>query len=61
MPQRHPPTTAHNYLEKELELLGDIAPGTVSDVDVRHDAWCDALRGKGFCNCDPDVTLRRSN
>jgi hypothetical protein len=27
----------------------------ISIVNVYHDDWCDLLKGKGVCNCNPDV------
>ncbi|MND00874.1 hypothetical protein D3C83_196430 [compost metagenome] len=32
-------------------------PGRVSHAIVRHDEWCDFLRGDGDCNCDPVTTI----
>jgi hypothetical protein len=53
----HPPTTSHNYMRKVLALGGLVPPGALADIDTLHDDWCDVYHG-GFCNCDPDVTIR---
>lgn len=46
-----------NYVKKALAL--NIPPGSMGNLDVRHDDWCLSFRGKGLvrfeCNCDPDV------
>lgn len=55
---KHPPTKEHNYLRKIVDLGLTLTPKSLSEVDVQHDDWCDALAGRGFCNCDPDVSLR---
>jgi hypothetical protein len=31
-------------------------PGRVTHMIVQHDDWCRLLRGKGDCNCNPDIT-----
>ena len=56
--QHHPPTTSHNYLKKVADLGLTLAPGAEMTMDFAHDNWCDALNGRGFCNCDPDVIVR---
>jgi hypothetical protein len=33
-------------------------PGALRTLDIAHDTWCDALNGRGFCNCDPGITVR---
>lgn len=33
-------------------------PAGLHHVYIRHDDWCDALKEKGPCNCDPDITVR---
>lgn len=52
----HPPTTSHNYMPKVI-ALGIAHSEKFVECDVRHDEWCDALNGRGFCNCDPAVTI----
>ncbi len=50
----------HNYFKKLLELYCQ-DKSTTPDlyvVDVYHDDWCAVHRGQ-YCNCDPDVELRR--
>lgn len=62
----HPPTTSHNYLRKQVEVLHALhrrgkTPRSTDPVEVlhiRHDDWCDALNGRGFCNCDPDFVFK---
>ena len=53
----HPPTTEHNYLAKQFRLLETMpmVKGTVTFASVAHDDWCDAINGRGFCNCDPTI------
>jgi hypothetical protein len=50
-----------NYEKKLMSMLqrGELVqkPGQVNHVEVRHDSWCGALRGKR-CTCEPDVSLR---
>lgn len=52
---KHPPTKSDNYIPKMLEWVGrnPPPPGTLADVTVTHEDWCDGFRGVGFCNCDP--------
>ncbi len=33
---------------------GKMEPGLYV-VRVRHEDWCDLVKGKGPCNCDPSV------
>jgi hypothetical protein len=56
---KHPPTTSHNYEPKVTAalLLHGIKPGKMIEAQVRHESWCDARKGKGFCNCDCQVYL----
>jgi hypothetical protein len=57
--KRHPPTTEHNHKKLILQMYADgtiEAPaGEWTDITVQHDLWCDLYRGKGFCNCEPDI------
>jgi hypothetical protein len=55
----HPPTTEHNYLHKQARLLQmvPLGKGTVTVASVAHDDWCDAINGRGYCNCDPDIKM----
>lgn len=59
MTRRHPPTTKHRYLAKLLEIQRDgmFPAGSITDVEVRHERWCDFHRGAG-CNCDAEILLR---
>ena len=34
---------------------GTLKPGQVYVIPVRHDGWCDLLKGIGPCNCVPEV------
>jgi hypothetical protein len=36
------------------ELGKELGPG-IHHINVKHDAWCDLLKGEGQCNCDPQV------
>jgi hypothetical protein len=39
----------------KAEAEGNIRPGEYYEVPVRHDGWCDLLKGKGPCDCNPVV------
>lgn len=56
--KRYPPTQAHNYVKKMVQLVeaGEI-PSGLQTVDIRHDDWCDLMFHRGYCNCDPTVSL----
>ena len=50
----------HHQKLRQLLAAGafpTIQPGTVSLVDVAHDAWCGIFKGRR-CHCDPDIRLR---
>lgn len=34
---------------------GKLQGGTVHFIDVRHDHWCSLIKGKGPCDCEPEV------
>ena len=47
------------YLEqmlREAQNLDLSKPG-VFVAEVSHDDWCNLLKGKGPCNCNPDVKI----
>lgn len=48
-----------NYMPKLLEQArkNPPEPGKVYATNVYHDDWCDLLKGRGPCNCDPDVRI----
>ena len=52
-----------DYQDKAAKLIlaaierGEIAPGSVVDVDVFHDDWC-PFNDAGECKCDPTITIR---
>jgi hypothetical protein len=52
--------TKHNYYQKLIQLheQGQIPLGSLTEVDICHDDWCAIYQG-GYCNCDPDINLRR--
>jgi hypothetical protein len=52
--------TQHNYMKKLLQLQGEgkLPKVGLQDVDVFHDGWCELYKG-GYCNCDPDIQLRK--
>ncbi len=52
----HPPTLVHNFMLKAAPLFQHVRPGFAA-IDVKHDDWCDALHDRGFCNCDPEVSI----
>ena len=39
----------------KLSQAGLAMPG-VYTVEVKHDAWCNLLNGRGECNCNPEVS-----
>ena len=49
------------YLEDVVRVAqeGELLPGGVTHVEVRHEPTCDQLNGRGPCNCQPDVRLVR--
>jgi hypothetical protein len=51
---------AHNHLKKLRKLIAQgklpTTAGSVSQVDVAHDAWCRIFKGKR-CHCDPDIRV----
>jgi hypothetical protein len=51
----------HNHVKKLRKLMAQgkipIEAGTVSQVDIAHDPWCQLLRKGKRCNCDPDIRL----
>jgi hypothetical protein len=51
--------TKHNYYSKLVKLReqGKLPAGSLNEVDIAHDDWC-AIYGGGYCNCDPDITLK---
>lgn len=59
-PRKHP----HNYLLK-LQWLANsgkynMTVGSVNNVEIKHDDYCEILSGDGYCNCDPDILLNGS-
>lgn len=57
-------TESHNYLPKmvkasiELQASGLASTEELNHMYIKHDDWCDALNGVGFCNCDPDIVFK---
>jgi len=53
----------HNFLKK-LAIMADqgkIPKTSVSNVDVEHDDWCAFLKDcRKECNCDPNVSIRKT-
>lgn len=51
----------HNYQNKIIESINEGKlvghPGKVQILNVYHDDWCNLLKGKGQCNCDPEMKL----
>lgn len=45
-----------NWLKVALESKA-IKPGSISQVIVKHDDWCELLKGTGECNCNPDIRI----
>jgi hypothetical protein len=46
------------YYDAVLRQLVEIEPGKLTHVFVQHDEWCALLKGRGDCNCNPDVSSR---
>jgi len=46
------------YLDEVLKQAGnlDLSKGGVFQMNIAHDDWCDLLKGKGSCNCNPTVS-----
>jgi hypothetical protein len=42
-------------LERLDQAQGKLKPGALYTIDVLHDDWCLLLRGKGPCNCNPEI------
>jgi hypothetical protein len=47
------------YVEKIMKALAfaHLEPGTIQMINVSHDSWCDLLKHKGPCNCNPEVHI----
>ena len=47
-----------DYLEDILKRTAhaQLPPGLIV-VEIKHDAWCDLINGRGPCNCSPDVQM----
>lgn len=43
------------YVADVLAKAGQCVKGRAYTVLIRHDDWCDLLRGAGPCNCNPDI------
>jgi len=48
-----------NYEAKLEAALSQVKPGDIYEAAVAHDDWCALLSGRGPCNCDPDVTMKK--
>ena len=45
-----------NYLKKMD--LSNIQKGKLYHIEVAHDDWCNLLKGKGECNCNPEYITK---
>jgi hypothetical protein len=46
-----------NYMDRLLELVGKMGPGT-KVPHIRHDDWCGMLKRRPRpCNCNPDIEV----
>jgi len=45
------------YMKKVRELAALAEPGTVMNVDVKHDNWCNIYKEK-LCNCNFVVKIK---
>lgn len=47
------------YLEKLLKAVADggisTPPGSIKDIQVKHDSWCGMLHGESICTCNPEI------
>ena len=55
----HPEPNRHNYFAKLQKLITEGKISGVKDVDIFHDDWC-AIYDGGYCNCDPDIKIRKA-
>jgi hypothetical protein len=57
------PVRVSNYLLALADALacGDFRPqpGEVYAASIHHDDWCAFLAGRGPCDCNPDIEVRR--
>lgn len=59
--RRRPPTTSHNYERKAAKFLRKKKlPPHLHLLNIGHDDWCDAINGRGYCNCRPELELREA-
>jgi hypothetical protein len=51
--------TVDNWKLKMAEELEKVnpKPGSLVYAAIRHDSWCLRLRGKGPCNCNPEIEI----
>jgi len=51
-----------NFQLKIFELVekGDLKKGDLANLDIKHDDWCQRLMGTGGCNCNPCITVYKS-
>lgn len=49
----------HNYFDKVMKIGKDTPRGEVVVVNVYHDDWCAIYHGGEYCNCQPDVKVRK--
>ena len=51
----------HSYVRRVMEQLNDTQiekmRGKVQVIKVLHDPSCKLLRGRGDCNCSPEIRL----
>ncbi len=53
-----------NHIEEQIAggIDGLVPCGSTGEsatlTHVEHDNWCDYLKGKGECNCSPDISYK---
>lgn len=48
-----------NYMKKVLQMVSDgkMPVSGIHNVSILHDDWCNTQRGRGICNCNPDIVV----
>ncbi len=46
-----------SYIAPVIEAGQALPSGSLSIIEVRHDAWCPKLAG-GICRCEPEIETR---
>lgn len=49
----------HNYISILLQLFAEGVISGFADVEVRHEDNCDIFNLGGYCNCEPEIVIRK--